>query len=100
MKFDQKLLNLSRTIHQTSIMSFSSKKNPAEQIDKIKSMIREFIRSEVVPYELCEEEKNSFIMANEWLITQAIMSGHWASDGDQFQKTRAKIAQFRKDLKI
>lgn len=100
MKFDQKLLDLSRTIHQTSIMSHSAQKNPVEQIDKIKSMIREFIRNEVVPYELCESEKKSFIMTSEWAMTQAIMAGHRARDGDEFQKTRTKIAQFRKDLKI
>ena len=51
MGFDDKIMNLSRTIYQTSVMDHVSKKNPTGQIDKIKNMIREFIRMEVVPYE-------------------------------------------------
>ena len=40
-----------------SVMSHTSKNRPDEQIDKIRSMIREFIRLEVVPYELTNQEK-------------------------------------------
>ena len=64
MGFDKKILDLSRTIYQTSVMVYGSKKNPAEQIDKIRGMIREFIRTEVVPYELTNQEKLTFILMN------------------------------------
>ena len=43
-------------------MVHGTKQNPAEQIGKIKDMIREFIRTEVVPYELTNSEKMSFIL--------------------------------------
>ena len=43
-------------------MAHGSKYNPSEQIDKIRSMIREFIRTEVVPYELTNQEKMTFIL--------------------------------------
>ena len=59
MRFDEKILQLSRTIYQTSVMCHSAKGNPTKQIDKIKTMIREFIRLEVVPYELTEQEKST-----------------------------------------
>ena len=52
MSFDKKILELSRTIYQMSVMSHGTKQDPSNQIDKIRSMIREFIRVEVVPYEL------------------------------------------------
>ena len=48
-----------------SVMSHGSKNNPTDQIDKIRGMIREFIRLEVVPYELTNQEKMSFILDNE-----------------------------------
>jgi hypothetical protein len=100
MGFDDKILQLSRTIYQTSVMVHGSKQNPTEQIGKIKDMIREFIRMEVVPYELTDQEKMTFILDNELKITEAILNGHKASDGDQFQPTRIKIKKYRIDLGI
>jgi hypothetical protein len=100
MGFDKKILDLSRTIYQTSVMAHGSKDNPSEQIDKIRSMIREFIRTEVVPYELTNQEKISFILKNELIITNAVSKGHKASNVDEFQPTREKIKKYRKDLKI
>jgi hypothetical protein len=100
MGFDDKIMNLSRTIYQTSVMDHVSKKNPTGQIDKIKNMIREFIRMEVVPYELTNQEKLSFILDNEYKITFAVLNGHRANNGDEFQKTRVKIEKYRKELKI
>jgi hypothetical protein len=38
-------------------MNHGSKQNPDQHISKIKSMIREFIRLEVVPYELPNKKK-------------------------------------------
>lgn len=100
MGFDKKILDLSRTIYQTSVIVYGSKQNPAEQIDKIRSMIREFIRTEVVPYELTNSEKIAFILKNELIITDAIGKGHKANDGDEFQATRVKMKKFRKELGI
>ena len=88
------------TIYQMSIMSHGSKNNPAEQIDKIRGMIREFIRLEVVPYELTNQEKMTFIIENESRINGAVMNGHKASNQDEFQTTRDKIRQYRIDLGI
>ena len=50
MGFDKKIMELSRTIYQTSVMSHGTKADPTKQIDKIRAMIREFIRVEVVPF--------------------------------------------------
>ena len=100
MGFDDKIMKLSRTIYQMSIMSHGSKNNPAEQIDKIRGMIREFIRLEVVPYELTNQEKMTFIIENESRINDAVMGGHKASNQDEFQTTRDKIRQYRIDLGI
>ena len=71
-----------------------------KQIDKIKTMIREFIRLEVVPYELTEQEKTSFIIENELKIIEAVRNGHKPCDNDEFSKTREKINKYRKDLKL
>lgn len=98
MRFDEKILQLSRTIYQTSVMCHSAKGNPTKQIDKIKTMIREFIRLEVVPYELTEQEKISFIIENELKITLEVLNGHKACNNDEFSETRKKIKQYRKDL--
>ena len=57
MGFDKKILELSRTIYQTSVMAHGTKQDPSDQIDRIRGMIREFIRNEVVPYELTNQEK-------------------------------------------
>ena len=100
MGFDDKIMKLSRTIYQMSVMSHGSKNNPAEQIDKIRGMIREFIRLEVVPYELTNQEKITFIIENESRINGAVMNGHKASNQDEFQTTRDKIRQYRIDLGI
>ena len=100
MGFDKKILDLSRTIYQTSVMAHGTKQNPSEQIDKIRAMIREFIRTEVVPYELTNQEKLTFILKNESLICEAIGKGHKASDGDEFQATREKIRKYRIELGI
>jgi hypothetical protein len=100
MGFDKKILELSRTIYQTSVMVHGTKQNPSEQIDKIRAMIREFIRTEVVPYELTNSEKLTFILKNELMITESVGKGHKASDGDEFQKTREKIKKYRKELNI
>jgi hypothetical protein len=100
MGFDKKILELSRTIYQTSVMVHGTKQNPTEQIDKIRAMIREFIRTEVVPYELTNSEKLTFILKNELMITDAVGKGHNATDNDEFQKTREKIKKYRKELKI
>jgi len=100
MGFDKKILELSRTIYQTSVMVHGTKQNPTDQINKIKDMIREFIRTEVVPYELTNQEKMSFILKNEALICDAIGKGHKASDGDEFQPTREKMRKYRIELGI
>ena len=100
MGFDDKIMKLSRTIYQMSVMSHGSKNNPTDQIDKIRGMIREFIRLEVVPYELTNQEKMSFILENEGKINSAVMNGHKASNGDEFQKTRDKIRKYRIQLGI
>jgi hypothetical protein len=100
MGFDKKILELSRTIYQTSVMVHGTKQNPSEQINKIKDMIREFIRTEVVPYELTNSEKMSFILKNESMIMEAIGKGHKASNGDEFQPVREKIRKYRIELGI
>ena len=81
-------------------MAHGSKNNPTGQISKIKDMIREFIRMEVVPYELTNQEKLTFILDNEYKITSAVLNGHRAINGDEFQTTRVKIEKYRKELKI
>ena len=91
MGFDKKILDLSRTIYQTSVMVYGTKQNPKEHIENIRGMIREFIRTEVVPYELTNQEKLSFILKNELIITRAVLNGHKANDQDEYQKTREKI---------
>jgi hypothetical protein len=100
MGFDKKILDLSRTIYQKSVMVHGSKENPKEHIENIRGMIREFIRSEVVPYELTNQEKLSFILKNELIITRAVLNGHKANDQDEYQKTREKIKKYRIELEI
>jgi len=100
MGFDKKILDLSRTIYQTSVMVHGAKQNPKDHIDNIRGMIREFIRTEVVPYELTNQEKLSFILKNELIITRAILNGHKATDQDEYQKTREKIKKYRIELEI
>ena len=100
MGFDKKILDLSRTIYQKSVMVHGSKENPKEHIENIRGMIREFIRTEVVPYELTNQEKMSFILKNELIITRAVLNGHKANDQDEYQKTREKIKKYRIELEI
>lgn len=100
MGFDKKILELSRTIYQMSVMTHGSKNNPTEQIEKIRSMIREFIRLEVVPYELTNQEKMTFIVENESKINEEVINGHKPTNTDQFQPVREKIKQYRIDLGI
>jgi hypothetical protein len=100
MGFDKKILDLSRTIYQTSVMVHGTKQNPKEHIENIRGMIREFIRTEVVPYELTNQEKMSFILKNELIITRAVLNGHKANDQDEYQKTREKIKKYRIELEI
>jgi hypothetical protein len=61
-------------------------------------MIREFIRVEVVPYELTNQEKLSFILKNESMINSAVMGGHQPTNQDEYQPVRNKIKQYRKEL--
>ncbi len=98
MEFDKKIIELSKTIYQTSVINHGSKIDPKFQINKIKNMIREFIRAEVVPYELTKNEKLNFILDNEYKITLAVFNGHKATDQDEFSEIRSKIKQFRKEL--
>jgi hypothetical protein len=35
---------------------------------------------------------------NELKITEAVMNGHQASNGDEYQETRVKIRQYRIEL--
>lgn len=100
MGFDKKILDLSRTIYQTSVMVYGRKQNPKDHIDNIRGMIREFIRTEVVPYELTNQEKLSFILKNELIITRAIINGHKSIDQDEYQKTRDKIKKYRIELNL
>ena len=100
MGFDKKILDLSRTIYQMSVMTHGTKNNPTEQIDKIRGMIREFIRLEVVPYELTNQEKMTFIIENESKINDAVMNGHRPTNQDEFQTTREKIRKYRIQLGI
>ena len=100
MGFDKKILDLSRTIYQTSVMVHGAKQNPKDHIDNIRGMIREFIRTEVVPYELTNQEKLSFILKNELIITRSVLNGHKANDQDEYQKTREKIKKYRIELEI
>ena len=100
MGFDKKILDLSRTIYQTSVMVHGAKQNPKDHIDNIRGMIREFIRTEVVPYELTNQEKLSFILKNELIITRAVLNGHKATDQDEYQKTREKSKKYRIELEI
>ena len=37
---------------------------------------------------------------NEYKITSAVLNGHKASDGDEFQLVREKIKKYRIELKI
>ena len=100
MGFDKKILDLSRTIYQKSVMVHGSKENPKEHIENIRGMIREFIRTEVVPYELTNQEKMSFILKNELIITRSIIIGHISIDQDEYQKTRDKIKKYRIELNL
>lgn len=97
MKID-KLQQLCKYIYDSSVMSYNGKTNPTKQINNIKEMIRTYIRTEVTPCELTDQDKLTYIIDNEMIITSAVMKGHQASDGDQYHETRVKIKQYRLDL--
>lgn len=48
--------------------------------------------------ELTKEEKLSYILKNELLITTAISQGHKASIGDEYHEIRKKLKQYRLEL--
>ena len=47
---------------------------------------------------MTDQEKISYIIQNEIIITQSIFKGHKASDGDEFHEIREKIYQYRLEL--
>lgn len=47
---------------------------------------------------MTDQEKISYIIENELIITQSIFKGHKASDGDEFHEIRKKIYQYRLEL--
>lgn len=93
-----KLQQLCKYIYDSSVMSYNGKTNPTKQINKIKEMIRNYIRTEVTPCELTDQEKLSYIIDNEMEITLAVSKGHQANNGDQYQEARVKIKQYRIEL--
>jgi hypothetical protein len=93
-----KLHQLCKYIYDSSVMSYNMKTNPTKQILNIKEMVRTYIRTEVTPCELTDQEKLSYILDNELKITEAVMNGHQASNGDEYQETRVKIKQYRIEL--
>ena len=52
-----KLHQLCKYIYDSSVMSYNGKTNPTKQINKIKEIIRVYIRNEVTPCELTDQEK-------------------------------------------
>ena len=49
---------------------------------------------------LTKEDKISFIIKNELMITEAILRGHKASDNDEFAEIRSQIKKYRKQLDL
>ncbi len=49
---------------------------------------------------LTDQEKLNFIIKTESRILSAIMKGHKASDGDEFNEDRKLMHQYRIDLKL
>jgi hypothetical protein len=93
-----KLHQLCKYIYDSSVMSYNGKTNPTKQINKIKEIIRVYIRNEVTPCELTDQEKLSYIIDNEMEITLAVSKGHQANNGDQYQEARVKMKQYRIEL--
>lgn len=47
---------------------------------------------------MTDQEKISYIIKNEIIITQSIFKGHKAAEGDEFHEIRKKIYQYRLEL--
>lgn len=47
---------------------------------------------------LSKEDKISFILKNELIITEAVLRGHKACDNDEFKEIRAQIKKYRIQL--
>jgi len=48
--------------------------------------------------EITDQEKLNYIVENESMMLSAVMKGHKANDGDEFQDARIKMKQYRKEL--
>jgi hypothetical protein len=48
--------------------------------------------------EITDQEKLNYIVENESIMLSAVMKGHKANDGDEFQGARIKMKQYRKEL--
>ena len=70
-------------------MSYNMKTNPTKQINKIKEMIRTYIRNEVTPCELTDQEKMSYILDNEMImISDTCMNEADSANGLPEEKSR------------
>jgi hypothetical protein len=79
-------------------MSYNGKTNPNKQVLNIKQLILTYIKNEITPCELTDQEKISYIIDNEMEITLAVSKGHQANNGDQYQEARVKIKEYRLEL--
>jgi hypothetical protein len=93
-----KLQQLCKYIYDSSVMSYNGKTNPNKQVLNIKQLILTYIKNEITPCELTDQEKISYIIDNEMEITLAVSKGHQANNGDQYQEARDKIKQYRLEL--
>ena len=93
-----KLQQLCKYIYDSSVMSYNGKTNPNKQVLNIKQLILTYIKNEITPCELTDEEKISYIIDNEMEITLAVSKGHQANNGDQYQEARVKIKEYRLEL--
>jgi hypothetical protein len=93
-----KLQQLCKYIYDSSVMSYNSKTNPNKQVLNIKQLILTYIKNEITPCELTDQEKISYIIDNEMEITLAVSKGHQANNGDQYQEARVKIKEYRLEL--
>jgi hypothetical protein len=93
-----KLQQLCKYIYDSSVMSYNGKTNPNKQVLNIKQLILTYIKNEITPCELTDQEKISYIIDNEMEITLAVSKGHQANNGDQYQEARVKIKEYRLEL--
>jgi hypothetical protein len=93
-----KLYQLCKYIYDSSVISYNGKNNPAKHIQNIKEMVRTYIRTEVTPCELTDDEKLIYIVENEGKMLTNNLNGHRCNDSDEFQETRNKIKIYRKEL--